>query len=390
MMESSGDRRTPADGGPPRKYPYYRGDGEGAGAKSPVALDLPVPAADRLRNPERYVPDPGLKDAVNVALILGQPLLLTGEAGTGKTQLATSLAWELGLEPVLRFVTKSTSVSTDLFYTYNSLARFHDAQIHVGAKSPDPGADDGEGLAGAGAGRDAVAARGAKYLTFNALGVAILVANPPRDGPAWLAQHARALDEGAGPRRSVVLIDEIDKAPRDFPNDLLDEIDRLAFRIPELFNTEVSIGNGPRPVVVITSNSEKNLPDPFLRRCVYYHIAFPDKERLKLIVTRQLAASFGGEPGVDLDRGLLDEALRVFEALRSRGSNQLTKAPGTAELLNWVLAVRRIDPTSPNPLSGSARVLEQTLGSLVKHKDDLDDARRLLDPWLKPGGTPAP
>jgi MoxR-like ATPase len=387
MMEPLGEHSTPS-GGPRRRYPYYRGDSERAGAGTPVELDLPTPAADRLRDSKRYVPDPGLRDAVNVALILGQPLLLTGEPGTGKTQLAASLAWEIGLEPVLRFVTKSTSVSTDLFYTYNSLARFHDAQIHVGA-SPPAGAEDGVPVA-AGSGPDAVAERGAEYLNFNALGRAILLANPPHGHPRWLDWHARLAGAGEEPRRSVVLIDEIDKAPRDFPNDLLDEIERLEFRIPELSNTAVSIGKGPRPVVVITSNSEKNLPGPFLRRCVYYHIPFPDKERLKLIVTRQLAASFGGEPTMDLERGLLDEALRIFDALRSRGNNQLTKPPGTAELLNWVLAVRRIDPTSPNPLAGPGRVLEQTLGSLVKNEDDLDNARQLLDPWLQPRGMTPP
>ena len=358
MIEPNGD------GPPVRGYPYYRGEGvraEGAGVGSPVPLDLSEPAADRLRDPERYVPDPGLRDAVNVALILGQPLLLTGEPGTGKTQLAASLAWELGLEPVLRFITKSTSVSTDLFYTYNSLARFHDAQTHV-------------------------TARGADYLTFNALGRAILLANPP-EGPDWLAQQARELAAGAGPRRSVVLIDEIDKAPRDFPNDLLDEIERMEFRIPELSGTRVAIGKGERPVVVITSNSEKNLPDPFLRRCVYYHIPFPDRERLRFIVIKQLAASFGGEGAADGDRGLLDEAVRILEALRSRGSNQLAKPPGTAELLNWLLAVRRIEPTSPNPLKDSGRILEQTLGSLVKNENDAAAARHLLEPWLSRRGT---
>jgi hypothetical protein len=185
------------------RFPFYTGKPElrrpGAGAE--------VPGSRRAEQtkPEGYLADAGLVDAVNVALLLGQPLLLTGEPGTGKTQLAYSLAWELGLDEPLKFETKSTSTASDLFYTYNALGHFHAAQCGEGSR------------------------RALDYLTYNALGIAILRANDESAVRAYLPDDFRH----GGRRRSVVLIDEIDKAPRDFPNDLLKTTPRARRRASE-------------------------------------------------------------------------------------------------------------------------------------------------------------
>src|SRR5262249_41495666 len=192
----------------------------------------------RLDAPELYIADKGLSDAVNVALILGQPLLVTGEPGTGKTQLAASIACELELPPPLLFVAKTTSTAKDLFYRYDALTHFHDSHFRQGQLAME------------------------SYIAYEALGLAILLSLPVADGDPLLPPHLR----GKGPTRSVVLIDEIDKAPRDLPNDVLNEIETLSFTVRET-GRSVTASSGYRPVVVITSNSEKNLPDAFLRRC---------------------------------------------------------------------------------------------------------------------------
>lgn len=203
--------------------------------------------------PEAYLPDKGLIDAVNVALLLGQPLLLTGEPGTGKTQLAYNLAYQLGLGEPLKFETKSTSTARDLFYVYDILGRFHAVQA---------------GQLGETTQRNSV-----DFLTYNALGLAIILTNPPESIKNWLPVDFVYTE----PRRSVVLIDEVDKAPRDFPNDILSEVENTYFRIPELGNVKIPANPDLKPILVLTSNSEKHLPDAFLRRCIYYHILFPDR-----------------------------------------------------------------------------------------------------------------
>src|SRR5262245_57124711 len=169
-------------------FPYYTGNPQHRRQDGPATL----PSSRRARqyDPAGYLPDKGLVDAVNVALLLGQPLLLTGEPGTGKTQLAYTLAWELGFDTPLIFETKSSSTARDLFYGYDTLSRFHAAQLREGSQ---------ERL---------------DYLTWHALGIAILQSRPRADVETWLPKDFRH----TGPRRSVVLIDEIDKAPRDFPN----------------------------------------------------------------------------------------------------------------------------------------------------------------------------
>jgi MoxR-like ATPase len=190
---------------------------------------LPAFKPSSLREPNRYIRDSALADAVNVALLLRQPLLLTGEPGTGKSELASSVAWELGLEPPLVFETKSTTVAKDLFYVYDTLGRFTAHQLEGRVMSA----------------RD--------YLYFSALGEAIVRTRAPEHVASVLPTDYTH----PGPRRSVVLIDEVEKAPRDFPNDILNEIERMYFRIPELQNVRIDADESLFPVVVLTSNSEK-------------------------------------------------------------------------------------------------------------------------------------
>lgn len=319
----------------------------GSGAQNAAAAELPASLLEHHADPAGYMADPGLADAVNVALHLGQPLLLTGQPGTGKTQLANSLAWELGFEPLLKFEAKSTSVARDLFYTYDTLGRFHAS--HTGQGTTDS----------------------LDYIRFNALGLAIMRANDPAD-------VAHLLPDGTqhtGKRRSVVLIDEIDKAPRDFPNDLLNEVEGMYFRIPELGNATVTSVPGLRPILVLTSNSEKNLSEAFLRRCVFYDIPFPDRERLTHIVHSRL-----GETIIN-NRALLDDALDLFERLRDPASG-LYKKPSTGELLAWLQILVTRCEGNPDYIRSDA-MIEATLAALVKTADDRPRARELLQDWLK-------
>ena len=199
------------------------------------------------------------------------------------------MAWQLGYDPPLKFETKSGSVARDLFYTYDALGRFFLAQV-------------------AKAGDDEVKAHPLEFIHYNALGTAILRAQDESD-----VRHLLPEDfTHGGKRRSVVLIDEIDKAPRDFPNDVLNEVEGMYFRIPELGNAEVRADADQRPILIMTSNSEKNLPDPFLRRCVFYHIGFPDEDRLREIVFSRL-----GETVMEVKDGpFLGDALDIFARLR--------------------------------------------------------------------------
>jgi MoxR-like ATPase len=321
-----------------------------------------------------YIADDDLAAAARVAMILDRPLLLTGEPGTGKSTFAGYVADHLGPAhfrapdaaqpepfPLHVFETKSTSVATDLFYRFDSLRRFHAA--HVPAMSQ----------------------RGIDYVTFEALGRAILESLPWRDVAHLVPQR-----EHAGPRRSVVLIDEVDKAPRDFPNDLLNEIERLYFRIPEL-QDGVPAGDGPAaagdasgrrivtvaanrallPIVILTSNSEKNLPAPFLRRCVFHHIRFPARDqsdRLEQIVR----ASLGG---VD---SLATSAVALFYDIREE--LQLEKPPTTRELVDWIRILRLEAPEAASAAVTELpqRLVKRTLGVLAKTTGDVEQVEALL------------
>ena len=329
----------------PSSFPIYRGTG-GVGAKSPKPI--PTSAVLREPSPATYIPDPGLIDAANVALLLGQPLLLTGAPGTGKTQFAYHLAWELGFGAPLKFETKSTSIASELFYIYNTVGRFHAAQTGDGSQNS------------------------IDYITYNALGKAILRAKSQDQIQSFLPRGYRH----DGPKRSVVLIDEIDKAPRDFPNDILNEIEGMYFRIPEMGNREVRAPKESQPVVIITSNSEKHLPDAFLRRCVYYHIDFPDKDRVEDICLARLGQSLhSGQP-------LLRDALDLFVLLRSPATN-LRKAPATAELLNWLMAMSVIHPSPNQTLRKQPQTVFKTLGAVTKSREDLEIATSVARQWLE-------
>lgn len=326
-------------------FPFYRGRG-GVAAAAPKSI--PVSGIVRRCQPELYLPDQGLIDAANVALLLGQPLLLTGAPGTGKTQFSYHLAWELGFGEPLKFETKSTSIASELFYIYNTVGRFHAAQTGEGSQNS------------------------VDYITYNALGEAILRANSADEVKSLVPAGCRH----EGPRRSVVLIDEIDKAPRDFPNDILNEIEGMYFRVPELGNAEVRASSDFPPVVIITSNSEKHLPDAFLRRCVYYHIQFPDHERLENICLGRLGQSMlSGQP-------LLQDALELFLELRNPANN-LRKPPATAELLNWLLAMQSVHPSADMPLAEHPKSVLQTLGAVTKTREDHEVAESVVRAWLE-------
>lgn len=298
--------------------------------------------------PAGYLADKGLRDAVNVALALGRPLLVTGEPGTGKTQLANSIAYELSL-PLLIFYTKTTSCAQDLFYQYDALQRFHDAQMKLPV-------DDIE-----------------SYITYQALGQAILLS--ATEHTALLSEELRA----KAPTRAVVLIDEIDKAPRDLPNDILDEVEKMRFTVKETGVT-YSAERVYRPILVLTSNSEKQLPDAFLRRCVFYHIEFPLAAQLEEIIQSRFQASdFNPEHLAKITRG----ALAHFKEIRSDILG-LRKKPATAELLDWlhVLLSLELDPGNLEQLRPEQLdSLALSYAILAKSREDVD---RLLEHFIEP------
>lgn len=329
-------------------YPYFT-KGLPIDQRSCRAEEIPTLDRTRMEDPSGYMPHPDLTHAVNVALVLGMPLLLTGEPGTGKTQLAYAVANDLAC-PVHKFETKSTSVSRDLFYTFDAVTSFKQ--------------------------RDVTDQR--LFLRYQALGRAILDAFPATNPTiaALLPPPGQSDYRHAGPRRSVVLIDEIDKAPRDFPNDLLNEIERLYFRVSELRNAG-SPGSEPgesgmepqyRPIVIMTSNSEKGLPDPFLRRCIYFDIPFPKAEEMRDIVAERVSGLGKTDP-------LLADALDLFFRLRhGRRETNLRKEPSTAELLNWLQILMHRGAKTGEALKLQKELVLQTLSTLVKNTDDRREA----------------
>jgi MoxR-like ATPase len=234
----------------------------------------------RFSGTSSYLTDPALEAAVNCALVLERPLLVKGEPGTGKTLLAQAIAEALGL-PLIHWSVKSTTRAQDGLYIYDTVQRLYDARF-------------GDG--------DVKDIR--RYIKLGPLG--------------------RAFSATA---RSVLLIDEIDKADIEFPNDLLDELDRMRFSILE---TNEEIRAQQRPVVILTSNNEKELPDAFLRRCVFHFIDFPEPERMKRIVRVHHPA---------IDQHLVEQAIGAFYRLRQ--VERLRKRPSTSELIDWLLVLAR-------------------------------------------------
>lgn len=265
---------------------------------------------------ETYVASPDLALAVNAAVTLERPLLVKGEPGTGKTELARQVAASLGL-PIIEWNVKSTTRAQQGLYEYDAVSRLRDSQLSE-ARVHDIG-------------------------------------NYIRKGKLWQAFEADA--------KVVLLIDEIDKADIEFPNDLLQELDRMEFHVYETGETIVA---RHRPVVIITSNNEKELPDAFLRRCFFHYIRFPDAETLKRIVAVH-------HPG--LKPRLLDEALTQFLELREAPG--LKKKPSTSEFLDWLKLILAED-LSPEDLKRPAgEMLPRLHGALLKNEQDVALFERL-------------
>ncbi|MCI9597559.1 MAG: MoxR family ATPase [Firmicutes bacterium] len=233
---------------------------------------------DVFKGSDKYVVTQELMNAVNVSIALEKPLLIKGEPGTGKTMLAEAIADSLDMELIIWGI-KSTTKAQEGLYVYDTVQRLYDSQFGEGDVSDIK-----------------------QYIKLGKLGEAF-----------------------SSDKQVVLLIDEIDKADLEFPNDLLWELDKMEFYINE---TKETIKTKHRPIVIITSNAEKELPDAFLRRCIFHYIEFPDAEKMEEIIK----VHFG-----DIDKKLCEKAMEAFYEIR--GMKELQKKPSTSELLDWIQAL---------------------------------------------------
>jgi MoxR-like ATPase len=261
---------------------------------------------DYFKGTDEYVISKDLRDNVNVSIALQRPLIVKGEPGTGKTLLAHAIAKGLGKKFIIWNI-KSTTKAQEGLYVYDTVQRLNDSRF---------GDSDISDIK--------------QYIKMGKLG------------------EAFSADE-----QVVLLIDEIDKADIEFPNDLLNELDEMSFYIPE---TKETIKAKNRPIMIITSNSEKELPDPFLRRCIFHYIAFPDQELMEQIVHVHFP---------EIEKKLLREALKKFYWIRE--FDMLRKKPSTSELIDWLQALQ---------IGGiPAKTIEKEipfLGTLLKKQEDID------------------
>jgi MoxR-like ATPase len=266
---------------------------------------------------QNYVATDDLKVAVNAAIVLERPLLVKGEPGTGKTVLAEEVAKALNA-PLLTWHIKSTTKAQQGLYEYDAVSRLRDSQLG------DPRVSD--------------------------------IANYIKRGKLW--------DAFTSEQRPVLLIDEIDKADIEFPNDLLLELDRMEFHV---YETGETIRAAKRPIVVITSNNEKELPDAFLRRCFFHYIKFPDQETMAQIVEVHFP---------DIKKRLVQEAMRIFFEVREVPG--LKKKPSTSELLDWLKLLLNEEMTPESLRERDPRKLIPPLhGALLKNEQDVHLFERL-------------
>ena len=348
-------------------------------------------------HPRGYICSSDLADAVNTALLLGKPLLLTGRPGTGKSQLADRVAWEFGLSPVLRFEAQSISEAQDLFYRFDLVGRLAAVQLLQAHRTQSSGR-----LANV-SDSDEISTNPEKFLSFGPLGQAILLANPAAYEdllPVGLPGFSR--DAGIPePRPSIVLIDEIDKASRDFPNDLLNGIDRMELRLRELNDRVIRLGSGNdarRPIVIITSNSERELPEPFLRRCAYFHIEEPDADALAKIIRNRVFPELGPPSGDDSSEPvavlppLYGQLLDFFIHYRERHAAELSYRPGTSELIDWATAIRaepQVDESKPLAEEPMQRVLLRKGSAMAKGPEDRGILARAISNFSRSVGFAA-